>query len=527
LCEMVEIKVNKKVIAVPEGSTILSAARKSGISIPTMCFHEKIEPFTSCMICVVKNKITGKLVPSCSTRVEDGMIIETDSDEVREARKTALALLLGEHVGDCEGPCRQACPAHMNIPLMLRYIEAGRIHDALVTIKEHIALPAVLGRICPAMCEKGCRRGQVDQPLEICKIKRFTADADLASGSPYLPSCKPDTGKKIAIVGAGPTGLSAAYYLRQKGHSCMIFDQHPQPGGMLRNMIPEKKLPPEVLDSEIEIIRQLGAEFRMNTVVGKDVSIEELKKEYQAIILAFGKIRPGQAEIFGIKILESGVQVNKKSFETSEPGIFAGGSAIRLIRLTVISVTHGRSLAISLSQYLDNQEVTGPRERFSSHIGKLKEDEVKEIHKDFPGVEKFGPEQIILEATRCLHCECRKSYSCKLRQYAEEYNASQRHYRSRNRKRIEKVLQHSIVIYEPGKCIKCGLCVRISQLNGDPPARTFIGRGFDVQTGVPLNGTLNNELEKNAAACVNVCPTGALVFKNEEKLKVISSRKKI
>ncbi len=516
---MVELRINQQEVEVPEGSTILYAARKLGIPIPTMCFHEGCDPFTSCMICMVKNEVTGKLVPSCSTRVEHGMVIETESDRVRASRKTALELLLGEHVGDCEGPCRRVCPAHMNIPLMLRHIEEGRFHDALVTIKEHIAFPAVLGRICTAPCEKGCRRGQVDRPLAICHLKRFAADADLASDSPYLPPCKPGTGKKIAIVGAGPTGLSAAYYLQQDGHSCTIYDEHPKPGGMLRYKVPEEKLPHSVLDSEIEIIRQLGTDFRMDIVVGRDISMEELKKRYHSIILAFGKIRPNTSEIFGVEVSESGVRINKKNFETGEPGIFAGGSAVRPAQVTVISVAHGRSIAFSVGQFLDNREVTGPPERFSSRMGKLKEDEVKEIRKDFPGAEEFLPGQAALEAARCLHCECRKP-SCKLRQYAGEYQASQQRYKGEDRKRIEKALHHSKVIYEPGKCIKCGLCVRIMDINGDPPIRTFIGRGFDVRTGVPLNGTLNKELEKNAALCVEVCPTGALVFKDEEELRI-------
>ncbi|HEC61115.1 MAG TPA: 2Fe-2S iron-sulfur cluster binding domain-containing protein, partial [bacterium] len=147
---MPRLTVDKQEIEVPKGATILDAAAKVGIVIPTMCFLEQLEPSISCMLCVVKVQHQDALVPSCGTLAEEGMRVQTDTEEIRQARKTALELLLSDHVGDCMGPCQLACPAKMNIPLMLRQIVSGELDQAIATVKRDIALPAVLGRICSA-----------------------------------------------------------------------------------------------------------------------------------------------------------------------------------------------------------------------------------------------------------------------------------------------------------------------------------------------------------------------------------------
>lgn len=226
---MPRITIDDREVEVADGATILDAAQKLGIEIPTLCFLHGCKPSTSCMVCVVKVHGSANLVPACGAVVRDGMEVESGSDEVCEARRAALELLLSDHLGDCMGPCQVACPVHMEIPLMIRRIEAGRFRDAIATIKRDIALPAVLGRICPKPCENVCRRGMFDEAVSICLLKRFVADVDLGSEEPYLPFCKPPIGKNVAIVGAGPTGLAAAYHLRQQGFGCVIFDDHNEP----------------------------------------------------------------------------------------------------------------------------------------------------------------------------------------------------------------------------------------------------------------------------------------------------------
>ncbi len=184
---MIRIRIDGNMIETPRGSTILEAAKRAGIEIPTMCFLENHEHFPSCLICLVRNGADGKLIPSCSTKAENSMDIITRDDEVMEARKTALELLLSDHVGDCEAPCQTNCPAYMDIPLMNRLLAAGKIDEALRVVKNDIALPAVLGRICPAPCERACRRRDVDEAVSICHLKRYAADFDLSHPVPYLP----------------------------------------------------------------------------------------------------------------------------------------------------------------------------------------------------------------------------------------------------------------------------------------------------------------------------------------------------
>ncbi|KPK79824.1 MAG: hypothetical protein AMJ81_12730, partial [Phycisphaerae bacterium SM23_33] len=297
---MPRLSIDNREVQVPEGATILDAARKAGVDIPALCFLEGHPAGTSCMVCVVRVNGQEALTPSCATPAQEGMRVESETPAVHQARRTALELLLSDHLGDCMGPCQCICPAGMDIPLMIRQIAAGRTADAVATVKRHIALPAVLGRICPAPCEKGCRRGQHDGPVSIMLLKRWAADADLTGESPYLPPRQADTGRKVAVVGAGPAGLAAAFYLLQHGHGCVLFDEHDRPGGMLRRGVPADRLPRDVLDAEIDVIRRLGAEFRLSTRVGRDVSVADLKRDFDAVFVAVGELKAGDAERLGL-----------------------------------------------------------------------------------------------------------------------------------------------------------------------------------------------------------------------------------
>ena len=313
---MLTLTINKNKISVPEGSTLLNAAFKLGILLPTMCYKDGYENFTSCMLCLVHEIKTDLLLPACATRVQEGMEVETDNEKTNEYRKTALELLLSDHIGDCLAPCQRTCPAHMNIPLLIRQIKSNQFEEALITVKKDIALPAVLGRICPAPCEKGCNRSKHDSPVSICLLKRFVADVDLESSKTFLPKCSEKTGKKVVIIGSGPTGLAAAYYIIQYGHSCTIFEKREIPGGMLQYGVTDDLLSKDVLESEVEIIRKLGVEFQLNTEIGKDISFEEINKKFDAIVLATGKIDSNSISNIGIEILfESIFPVAKKSIQ--------------------------------------------------------------------------------------------------------------------------------------------------------------------------------------------------------------------
>jgi ferredoxin len=517
---MPRLTIDNREVEVSNGATILDAAEKLGIDIPTICFMKGCQPSTSCMVCVVKVDGRAVLLPACGTLAEEGMRVESDCEEVHQARKTALELLLSDHVGDCLGPCHMICPAQMNIPLMIRQIAAGKLRDAIETVKIDIALPAVLGRICPKPCERGCRRAAIDEAVSICLLKRYVADVDLESAKPYSPACKPKQDKQVAIIGAGPAGLAAAYYLQQAGFGCTVFDDHEKTGGMLRYGVPEEELPRDVLDKEIAQIEKFGFTFKGKTRIDDSASLEKLRKDFDAVFIAFGALDAGDAESMGLKTSAKGIAIDGKTYQTNLPGVFAGGDAVRKRRLAVRAVADGKEAAESISQYLSGREVTGPAKPFNTRIGKIQDGEKEqfaECASDTPRVtvsgkgEGFTDEQARREAARCLHCDCRKADSCKLRQYARDYGARPNRYKSERRLFVQQA-QHPKLIYEPGKCIDCGLCVQIAGEAGEELGLTFIGRGFDVRVAVPFERSIADGLKQSAAECVAACPTGALAF---------------
>ena len=186
------ITVDGRPVEVQPGESVLTAAQKLAIDIPTLCYLEKCGPLNTCQVCLVK--LNGKLVPSCGTKVAPGMAIESETEEVHEARRTALELLFSDHVGDCLSPCHRLCPLMLNIPLMLRQIEAKRLDDAIATVRQALPLAGVLGRLCHHPCEQGCRRGNWDSPAAIRDMEKFVTDQDLQKPEPHVFQGKSATG---------------------------------------------------------------------------------------------------------------------------------------------------------------------------------------------------------------------------------------------------------------------------------------------------------------------------------------------
>lgn len=280
---MISVTINGKKIATLEGETILQSARRAGIAIPALCAEGRLEPFDSCGVCVVEVEGIG-IVKSCSTPVRDGMVITTHSKAAEDVRRTALELLLSNHWGDCIAPCQRACPVHTDCQGYVSLAANGLSLEALQLLYEKLPFPASFGRICPAPCEDACRREIADEPIQIKYMKRFLGDKEFN----YTPSVAADTGKRVAIVGGGPAGLSAAYFLRRNGHATVVFDAMPKMGGMLRYGIPDYRLPQEVLDRELTILERMGIEFQNNVCLGKDLSLEQLERDFNAIFLALG-----------------------------------------------------------------------------------------------------------------------------------------------------------------------------------------------------------------------------------------------
>ncbi|MDX9892480.1 MAG: 2Fe-2S iron-sulfur cluster-binding protein, partial [Bacteroidales bacterium] len=219
MSELINIKLNGNKLKVSPGETILNICLEQGYDIPHLCHDPKLKPFSSCFVCVVEIKGFKTHQPSCSTIVQEGMEIFTDTPEVRKSRKMALELMLSNHYADCLAPCTQSCPAGVDIQGYVSLTEKGLFQQAVELIKETNPLPAICGRVCVRPCEDKCRRQYTDDgsPVGIDYLKRFVSDFDLVSESPVTPKVKESTGKKVAIIGSGPAGLTAAYYLQIEG----------------------------------------------------------------------------------------------------------------------------------------------------------------------------------------------------------------------------------------------------------------------------------------------------------------------
>ncbi len=301
--DQVLVTIDGQEVACERGDTILDAAQRVGIHIPTLCYEPRLPATAACRMCIVEVEGARKMVPSCSAAVADGMVVKTSTEKVRAMRHLYLELLLSDHNSFCTPPCRDACPTHIKIPQFLDYIAHKDYKNGVRKLREDLPFPAVLGRVCPRPCEGPCRRQLVEHPITICQLHRFMADQTVdeeQTGELLLPvEPKADTGKKIAIVGGGPAGLAAAFYARLEGHSVKIFEALPKPGGMLRYGIPSYRLPRDLLDKEINVLWRMGVELQPNSRLGVDYQIEDLLEEYDAVFLALGAFNSNEMRIPG------------------------------------------------------------------------------------------------------------------------------------------------------------------------------------------------------------------------------------
>lgn len=512
------LTIDGRQVSVPAGATLLEAARKLGIAIPTLCHKNGLPPGTSCMVCMVEIEGVHRLVPSCAFPASAGLAVRTDTPAVQMARRNAVELLMSEHVGDCEGPCRRACPANMNIPLMIRQLAAGRTGEALATVHRDIALPSILGRVCPAPCEMVCRRGKLDKPVSICLLKRFSGDHGLTAP----PVAAPETGRRVAIVGGGPAGLSAAFTLRRLGHACELFEERATLGGTLRDSIPGNRLPHDVLDREIETIRGMGALFHPGKALGRDFTLADLQTGFDAIIIAIGITTVEKAQALGLPVTPKGVQADRATYLTPLTGVYAIGSTLRPLKMAVRAGADGKECANACDQFLKGLPVTGEPKRFNCLIGPLTDPELQEVRQSFSEAGRIEPAgglpagltsaETQAEAARCLHCDCRRADDCRLREIVEQLDADARRYAEKNRHPVE-ILRHSNgLVVEFGKCIKCGLCIRQAQTHSGIPGLTFAQRGFATRISPPTGETFISALGQHTAEIVAVCPTGALAL---------------
>jgi predicted molibdopterin-dependent oxidoreductase YjgC len=365
---MIPVTINGREYRVDPRDTILEACRKLGIDIPHLCALEGIPPYTSCMLCVVRVAGRDDPVPACSDRVREGMDIETDTTDIRRARETALGLLLSEHAGDCSAPCIRACPIGLDIPGLVREIRRFRPGDAPFPFGTREASPWSVCRVCPAPCEKACRRKRVDEPVAIRRLVEWAAGTNDRNADP-VPEDGPD---------------------RER--------------------------------------------FRM-----------EVRKYLETL--------PGGRKT--------------KRFDS----ILSG-----LIEEEIASFA--------------KHAAPGKRVYPKAEGGRLNHGEAKE------------------EAARCIECDCAARETCRLREYAERFGIGRVPRGGRRIRFVKRVFEN--YVFEPGKCIKCGICVRLCEKANVPYGFVFLGRGFELEVGAPFGRFEHETIRGIVRECAARCPTGAL-----------------
>ncbi len=434
----VKITIDQQVIEVDERKTILSAALDEDIYIPHLCHHPDLPDIGACRLCVVEIEGEDEIKTSCTTKVQEGMIVRTKTEKLNEMRRLSMELMLANHVDDCTGcpkylkcelqsliqylgvstsrlrrtlhsvnevtdnpliirdlnrcvacgrcvrvckdirgvgiinhqlndegrvivgpkdqnklvdencrfcgacvevcptgalrdkegvfkpnanrelslvPCKAECPANIDVPEYIRYINEGKFQEAIAVIREKAPFPHSLGYVCMRFCESACRRKEINESLSIRELKRFAAEKDQGLWREKV-KIKSDTGKKVAVIGSGPAGLTTAYYLAKSGHKVTVYEKLPVAGGMLRTGIPAYRLPKETVDEEIAEILRVGVEIKTNTTI---TSVKMLKdKGYDSVVIAIGAGKGIRLPIEGATL--SGVHENIEFLQKTSLG---------------------------------------------------------------------------------------------------------------------------------------------------------------------------------------------------------------
>ena len=303
-------------------------------------------------------------------------------------------------------PCKTACPAHIAVQGYIKLAAQGKYKDALELIRKENPLPAVCGRICPRKCESECTRGDIDDPIAIDEIKKFIAEQDLDKNRRFIPAKKHDYGKPVAVIGSGPAGLSCAYYLAEDGYKVTVFEKLSKPGGMLTVGIPSFRLEKNVVEAEIDILKEMGVVFKTNTEVGKDVSLDALRKQgFKAFYLAIGA--------------QGGRKLGLENEDAK--GVIAGVEFLRDVNLGKKSALHGKVIVIGGGNVAIDVARTAVREGAESvamyclearnEMPALNEEIEEALEEDIVINNSWGPKRIISKDGKVTGIELKKCVS--------------------------------------------------------------------------------------------------------------------
>ena len=284
----IKVTIDGKDVYGYPGQKVLELCGEVGIEIPTLCYDPHLSVHGGCSVCLVEIEGARALMRACTNAIAPNMVIRTNTNRVLAARRLALELMLSDHVGDCRPPCNLACPAQGKVQAYVNLAAQGKYRESLDELHDHVTMPASIGRVCPAPCQTKCRRNFVDETVSIREIKRFVADWALEQGSLGDVPKIVENGKNIAVIGGGPAGLSFAYFARRMGYGVTVYEREQNLGGMMRYGIPDYRLPPAVIDAEAQWILDHGVKVKTGTALGRDVSLEELRSGYDAVVLAMG-----------------------------------------------------------------------------------------------------------------------------------------------------------------------------------------------------------------------------------------------
>lgn len=365
-------------------------------------------------------------------------------------------------------PCKTNCPAHISVQGYIKLASQGRYNEALELIKHENPFPAVCGRICPRKCESECTRCDIDEAVAVDEIKRFIAEQDLNMENRYVPKLRHEYGKKIAIIGAGPSGLSCAYYLAIDGYKVTVFEKQRLLGGMLTLGIPSYRLEKEVINAEIDILRELGVEFKTGVEVGKDVSLKDLRNEgFKAFYVAIGaqagrnlNIEGEEAEgvITGVDFLREVNLGNDIKLEGNVVVIGGGNVAIDVAR------TAARVGSSNVDLYCLESRKEMPS---------LEEEIEEAVSEDISINNSWGPNRILQENGHVVGIEFKKCISVfdKNGKFSPTFDQNE-----------TKVVKTNHVLISVGQAMEWGSLLENSKIELNPN-KTIKGDSFTLQTG--------------------------------------------
>lgn len=473
----VQLTINGQPVQAQVGETLLAAARRQGLEIPTLCHIQGLAPLDTCLVCVVEVEGHGGLLPACSTRVQPDMRVQTESPRIASARRGAMELILSEHQGECRAPCELACPAGWNIAEFMERLQQDEVAAAQQAWMS-LALPATLGHVCDAPCERACRRDELDRPLH---IRRTHRDLNLQA----VRWTAPPTGPQVAVAGSGPAGLAAALRLAELGYAVTVFEQAEELGGSLRAML-GAELPAAALQADLDALRRTGTALvvRQAWTAGTDA---HAMAPYVGAVLATGQRLRGDGPEDGTVVLAgaaAGVQ----------------GSIIR-------AIAQARRAADRLDLAL-RQRVSAP-EPVRLRYRELSGHDQAAILRTGTSAQDVLPRQdwqsAAAEAQLCLFCGCHGHDDCRLRRVATQLGADAQRFVGARRP-FERDASHPLVVYESHKCILCQACVQLSD-----GQLAVIRRGFLSKVAAPFDGPWGQHLDNAAAlACAEACPSGAI-----------------